>query len=152
MTVGSALEEAEDQTLHLHSPEYHLPLVICEEPMDLSFINTSHAEDLSYATCCTNVGGVLQALGRQTDDYMLAELCGDDDPEEIGASIFDHNSSMGLELGESLGDEGRVGNPTGLSDHWLRDESLATWTRMVMVPRTAHCFLTREKEVQMSPP
>ena len=125
-----ALEEAEEQTLHIHSSEYHLPLSPCEDQVDLSYLSSSYADDLSYAINSTNVGAVRQALGRRVDECMMAELCEDEDtelPDSVGASIFDHDSSMGLELDESI-------------DHWARDNAAATWTRVIVVPRTTFFF------------
>ena len=59
----------------------------------------------------------------------MAELCEDEEAESsdsIGASIFDHESPIGLELDES-------------ADRWTRDEASATWTRMIVAPRTIFC-------------
>ena len=56
---------------------------------------------------------------------MMAELCDDKDTADpVGASIFDHDSSRGLELKET-------------EDHWIRDVAAGTWTRVIVVPRKA---------------
>ena len=92
-----ALEEAEEKTLHIHSSEYHLPLITCEDQVDLSYLSSSYTDDLSYAINSNNVGAVRQALGRCVDECLLAELCEDEEAElsdPVGASIFDHDSSM----------------------------------------------------------
>ena len=65
---------------------------------------------------------------------LLSELCSVDSSEvsggvlpaglpdeELGASIFDHGSRMGL-------------IPEELEDHWTRDRITATWTRVIVVP------------------
>ena len=60
---------------------------------------------------------------------MVAELC-EDDPFDsaLGESIFEPGSRMGLQLEES-------------EDHWIRDETTATWTRVIVIPRkTPYCF------------
>ena len=66
-----------------------------------------------------------QALSDQAAVYMMAELCDDKDTADpVGASIFDHDSSRGLELDET-------------EDHWIRDVAAGTWTRVIVVPRKA---------------
>ena len=54
----------------------------------------------------------------------MTELCEDDkaNADPVGASIFDHDSCMGLGLDETV-------------DHWVRDVPVGTWTRVIMVPR-----------------
>ena len=63
----------------------------------------------------------------------MAELCGEElstrllssggsSEAELGASIFDHGSPMGVIPDES-------------ADRWGRDLSTATWTRSIVVPR-----------------
>ena len=57
--------------------------------------------------------------------YMMAELCDDKSTAgPVGASIFDHDSSRGLELEET-------------DDHWVRDVAAGTWTRGIVAPRKA---------------
>ena len=129
MGLMEALEEAEAKTIHLTSLEYCLPLIVCEEPVDISYLGSDYARDLSDATCCTRVGEVRQALGRCVDECLMAELCEDEEAESsdsIGASIFDHESPIGLELDES-------------ADRWTRDEASATWTRLIVIPRKSFC-------------
>jgi len=55
---------------------------------------------------------------------MMAELCEDDkaNADPVGASIFDHDSSMGLGLDETV-------------DRWVHDVAAGTWTRIIVVPR-----------------
>ena len=118
-----ALEEAESDTIHLRSLDRSMPLTICEEPLDLSFLDTDYARDLSDAMACTRYGELRQGLGDQAVVYMMAELCDDrETADPVGASIFDHDSSRGLEL-------------TDTEDHWIRDVAAGTWTRVIVVPR-----------------
>ena len=101
-------------------------MTTCEGEVDVSFLDSSRAADLSDATACPNVGEARHALDRQLKQRMLSELCEDDDDssndEEVGASIFDYSSPMGLIPDES-------------GDYWVRDSTTATWTRLITVPR-----------------
>ena len=91
--------------------------------MDVSFLGTEYASDLSDATACTRYGELRQALGDQAALCMLTELCDErDTADPVGASIFDHDSSIGLEVDDA-------------EDHWLRDAAAGTWTRVIKVPR-----------------
>ena len=94
-----ALEEAESDTIHLTTLDNSMPLIICDEPQDLSFLSTGHAHSLSEATACTRYGELRQSLSDQAALYMMAELCDDKSTADpVGASIFDHDSSEGLGL------------------------------------------------------
>jgi hypothetical protein len=101
-----------------------MPMITCDEPIDVSFLGSGYARDLSEAIACTRYGEVRRALDERVSDCLMAELCEDDrdraDP--VGASIFDHDSSMGLGLDET-------------EDHWVRDVPAGTWTRVIVVPR-----------------
>ena len=93
--------------------------------MNLSYLGSDYARDLSDVISCTRVGEVRQALGRRVDECLMPELCEAEEAElsdSIGESILDHESPMGLELDES-------------ADRWARDEASATWTRSSVVPR-----------------
>ena len=134
VSLMEALEDAEEQTLHMVSLDYCLPMITCEEPVDVSFLNSEHARGLSDAIGCSRVGEVRHLLDRRLNQCMMAELCGEtltnglgsigevDVTQKLGESIFDHASQMGVVPGE-------------LSDHWDRDPLTATWTRSVVVPR-----------------
>jgi len=121
-----ALDEAEARTIHLASSKRCMPLITCDEPVDISLLDSDYAQDLSRAMACTRIGEVRQALGRRMDDCMMAELCEDskDRADPVGASIFDHDSSIGLGLDET-------------EDHWVRDAAAGTRTRVIVVPRKA---------------
>ena len=41
-----ALEEAESDTIHLASTDCSMPLITCDEPLDVSFMGTEFAQDL----------------------------------------------------------------------------------------------------------
>ena len=100
-----ALEDAEERTLHVVSEDYYMPLTTCEESVDISYLKTDWAADLSDAIACTNVGEVRHMLDGRLSQRMLAELCEEESPDtstrvlsggsssgELGASIFDYGS------------------------------------------------------------
>ena len=120
------LEAEERKSLHVATQNYYMPMTTCEEEVDVSFLDSSRAADLSDAIACTNVGEVRHTLDRQLKQCMLSELCEDDDgssnDEEVGASIFAYSSPMGL-------------IPDGSGDYSVRDSTTATWTRFITVPR-----------------
>ena len=114
-----------------------MPLITCEESVDISYLDQGCAADLSDAIACTKVGEVRHALDRRLSQCMMAELCEEESPtndllkgsseaEEIGASIFDYGSPMGIIPDES-------------EDRWDRGLATATWTRTIVVPRTEFC-------------
>ena len=118
-----ALEEAESDTIHLVSLDRSMPLLTCEEPLNVSFLGTDYARDLSEAIACTRYGEVRQALGDRAVMYMMTELCDEKSTaDQMGASIFDHNSPIGLEVEEN-------------EDRWIHDVAAGTWTRVIVVPR-----------------
>ena len=78
-----------------------------------------------------DVGEVRHFLDRQLGQCLLSELCEDASPEaqlggssgeELGASIFDYGSQMGL-------------IPDEPENYWVRDLTTATWTRFIVIPR-----------------
>ena len=128
-----ALEDAEEQTLHMTSMDYCIPLITCEESVDISYLDSEQARDLSDAIECTKVGEVRHTLDRCLSQCMMAELCGENissgllstggaSEAELGASIFEYGSQMGVV-------------PDGSGDRWDRDPSTATWTRTIVVAR-----------------
>jgi len=128
-----ALENAEERTLHMASAEYYMPLITCEEPVDISYLKADCAVDLSDAIACTNVGEVRHVLDRRLSQCMMTELC----EEESPARVLSRGGSLGAELGASIFD---YGSPMGIipdesEDHWDRDLTTATWTRSIVVPR-----------------
>ena len=133
VSLMEALEDAEEQTLHMTSLDYCLPMITCEEPVDISFLDSAKARDLSDAIGCSRVGEVRHILDRRLNQCMMAELCGEDissgllstgesSEAELGASIFDYGMQMGM-------------IPDGSADRWDRDPATATWTRSIVVPR-----------------
>ena len=92
-----AVEEAESKTLHLTSGDFYMPLITCDEPVDLSYLGTTGAQELSEAIACTRVGEVRRALMDRASDCLMAELCEDDasSADPVGTSIFDHDSTIG---------------------------------------------------------
>ena len=117
LELMEALDEAESSTIHLTSLDRCMPLITCDAPIDVSFLGSDYARDLSEAIACTRVGEVRRALGERVADCMMAELCEDDkaNADPVGASIFDHDSSIGLGLDETV-------------DRWVHDVAAGTWT------------------------
>ena len=84
-----ALEDAEEQTLHMTSLDYCMPLITCEEPVDISFLDSKKARNVSDAIKCTKVGEVRHTLDRLLSQCMMAEFCEEDCPsglQSTGAS------------------------------------------------------------------
>ena len=76
----------------------------------------------------TKVGEVREHFHQQLSKCMLAELYEEDPVDaDLGESIFEPGSRMGLRFEES-------------EDHWIRDETTATWTRVIVVPRRTLYF------------
>ena len=68
----------------------------------------------------------VELLEERVAGCMMAELCEDDkaNADPVGASIFDHDSSMGLGLDETV-------------DRWVHDAVAGTWTtrgRATVIP------------------
>ena len=131
-----ALEDAEEQALHMTSLDYCLPMITCEEPVDISFLDSELARNLSDVIGCSRVGEVRHLLDMRLNQCLMAGLCEDLSgglasmgglaEDDRGASIFDHDSQMGVIPEES-------------GDHWIQDSSTASWTRYVVVPRMGYC-------------
>ena len=47
MGMMEALEESEATTLHLTSGGCYMPLITCDEPMDISYLGFGYAQDLT---------------------------------------------------------------------------------------------------------
>ena len=107
--------------------------------MDISFLDSERARNLSDAIGCSRVGEVRHLLDGRLNQCLMAELCGEDlssglesiggseaPEDDRGASIFDYESQMGV-------------IPEELGDHWIKDSSTASWTRYVVVPRREFC-------------
>ena len=93
-------------------------MISCEEQTDISFLESSAAEAISKSLSNTEIAEVREHFTHHLQRCMMAELCGD----VIGESIFESGSQMGLQ-------------PEETEDHWIRDETSATWTRVIVVPR-----------------
>ena len=87
-------------------------MIICEEQMDLSFMECPEAEVITKSLANTEVGEIRERFTQHLKRCMMAELCEDD---VTGESIFESGSQMGLQAEVT-------------EDHWLRDETSATWT------------------------
>ena len=122
-TPMQALEDMEARAPCVKTLEGDLPMITCEDALDISFLSGQAAPIISEALASTRVGEVRERFLQQLSRCMLAELCEDDPVEaDLGESIFEPASRMGLQPEES-------------EDHWIRDETTATWTRVIIVPR-----------------
>ncbi len=146
-SLMEALKEAEQRTLHMTSTEYCMPLVTCEESGDTSYLDSEYARGLSDAIDCTKVGEVRHTLDRRLSQCMMAELCGEEfstgllssggsSEAELGASIFDHGSPMGVNL-QIVGTE-TCQRPRG-RDPLLSLEGSSTTQVRVKVDQTCPC-------------
>ena len=113
-----AIEMMEDRVPCVATLKRDLPIIICEEQMDISFMESPEVEAIAKSLCSTEVGEVREHFTHHLKRCMFAELCGD----VVGESIFESGSQMGLQLEET-------------EDHWMRGETSATWTRVIVVPR-----------------
>ena len=52
------LEETERNTQHIATSEWHLPMITCEDSVDLSYLENPRAKEIEVAIACTNVGSV----------------------------------------------------------------------------------------------
>ena len=93
-------------------------MIICEEQMDISFMESPEVEVIAKSLSSTEVGEAREHFTHHLKRCMMVELCGD----VIGESIFDSGSQMVLQVEET-------------EDHWMRDETSATWARAIVVPR-----------------
>ena len=66
-----ALEDAEEQTLHMTSLDYCLPMITCEEPVDISFLDSERARNLSDAIGCSRVGEVRHLLDGRLESQPM---------------------------------------------------------------------------------
>ena len=76
VSLMQTLEDAEEQTLHMTSLDYCLPMITCEEPVDLSFLDSERARNISDAIGCSRVGEARHLLDERLNQCMMAELCG----------------------------------------------------------------------------
>ncbi len=55
MSFMEALEDAEKRTLCIAPEEYYMPMITCEESVDISYLKVGRAADISDAIACTDV-------------------------------------------------------------------------------------------------
>ena len=101
------------KSLHITTGKVRMPMITCEEPIDLSFLKCPLAGLLSDAVVGANVGEVRSVLDRRVDQLLLSISCGEGpsgytigmspggESEEVeaavagyGASILEHGSRM----------------------------------------------------------
>jgi hypothetical protein len=129
------VERCEEASIHINKV---MPLMLCEEEMDLSFEEDENISKIAHALKHTPVSFVRDMLERQLATAMLelynidkcpTDLRGSDGVSPIGStgsssSIFDQGSRLGIVPEE---DE---------EDYWVRNEGTSSWTRVILVPRT----------------
>ena len=77
LSLMEALEEAERKTLHVSTEEWHMPMITCEEPVDVSCVEGQQASAISDAIVCINVGEVRNRLDKRLERCLLSGLCGE---------------------------------------------------------------------------
>ena len=125
------MDALEEEAVQVCIGDGEVQMRICEEPLDLSFIASLEAGLLEGASVVTDVGGVHSGLSDRAASCMLRSLCeaspleaNDPLEEDLETeSIFNPGSKMGLEAKDE-------------EDRWEYDSSKATWTCIIVVPRT----------------
>ena len=129
--IEDLVDALEEEAVQVCIGDGEVQMRICEEPLDLSFIASPEAKLLDGASEVTDVGGVYSGLSDRAASCMLRSLCEASpfevsDPLEedlVTEPIFNPGSKMGLEAEDE-------------ADRWEYDSSKATWTRIIVVPRT----------------
>ena len=78
------------------------------------------------------VGGVRNYLHDRMKECMVARYC---EGEPSGESIFESDSLIRLPLDER-------------EDHWMHDETTATWTRIIAVPRKGFYYPSERSQAR----
>ena len=58
LALMQSLEVLEENTRHIKTAEWHMPMITCEEPVDVSYLEGPRVAAISDAIACTNVGEV----------------------------------------------------------------------------------------------
>ena len=90
-----ATEVMEARIGSVNAQEGKLPMVLCEDAIDISFFATSAAPIISEALASTKIGVAREYLLQRFTECMLAELREED--KDLGESIFEPESRMGLQ-------------------------------------------------------
>ena len=104
------------------SLDYYMPLTTCEEPVDVSYLETDGVVDLSDAIACTNGWEVRHMLNRRLSQRMLAELC-EEESSRFSRGLYLEGAPQGKILEH---------RSSTLGARWA---STATWTRSIVVPQ-----------------
>ena len=67
-------EEVKEETCHVTTEYRHMPMIICEEPVDVSYVESYRADAVSDAVACTNVGEVRRHLNDQLRQCLMADF------------------------------------------------------------------------------
>ena len=92
------LDAAEEKTLHVASENYYMRMITCEEEVDVSYLESGRAADISDAIVCTNVGEIRHLMDRQLGQCMLSELCDDESPD-VSVRVHPKGRIVGEEVG-----------------------------------------------------
>ena len=77
-THMQAIEITESRAPCVNTLRGDLPMILCEEPLDISFLNSEMGRLISKALSSTRVGEVREHFNQQLSRCMVAELCEDD--------------------------------------------------------------------------
>ncbi len=84
VAFGNAMEslgKTERSILHISSDKRVMPMITCEEPVDISYLGRHCTEAISDAIVCSTVGELRERLDNQLQACLLSELCEDNTPE-----------------------------------------------------------------------
>lgn len=70
----SRLEVEEKKTIHIATDDYYMPMTVCEETLDISWMESKKARMLGEVIGCTDVGPVRDQVSRRLIQYVNEEL------------------------------------------------------------------------------
>ena len=110
-----AIEVVESRVLCVNTLGGDLPMIICEEPVDVSFVSSEVGPLISEALYNTRVGEVREHF-QQLLGCIMAELC-EDDPVGSDQSWVGQSSNQAAVWGCSLTSRNLVGFATRRRRH-----------------------------------
>ena len=113
------IEVLEERIGSVSTREGDMPMILCDETIDISYLSSEVAPLIADALERTKIGGVRDHLLQELIESMLMELS--EEEKDIGESLFVFESSMGLQAAD-------------WEDYWIRDEEAATSIRIIVVP------------------
>ena len=124
--------------MHVATEDYYMPMTTFEDGVDISYRNIGKAAMLSEAIGSTNVGQLRDRLDVQLNQCLLAELVESPGVSGPGGNdLAGVDAGLGEDMSESIFDYGsKMGQlPYDEGGCWVYDETTATWTRIIVVPR-----------------